>query len=206
MKDPEKLERRIPTQERSREKYELILNTAKRLIGTHGNDAVSMREIAKESGVAISSIYQYFPDKNAILAAIMQGYFSRIRAMITAFVEDCEDLQTFTEGLAQGIDVFYQLFRDEPVLATIWAGVQANTQLRDLDAQDSQTNANILADRLCEIRPDLERNEIYDATLLLLHAAGMTARLALGMTDEAGKRLVEEYKKLALLRMQAIAH
>ena len=53
---------RKPTQGRGRAKYEMILTTAKRLIGEHGNDSVSMREIAKQAGISVASIYQYFPE------------------------------------------------------------------------------------------------------------------------------------------------
>ena len=50
--------------------YTLILTTAKRLFAKHGYDGVSMRILAKESGVGLSSIYHFFKDKDVLLEAI----------------------------------------------------------------------------------------------------------------------------------------
>lgn len=198
-------QRRVPTQKRSKEKFDLILATAKSLVGEHGNDAVSMREIAKQAGLPISSIYQYFPDKNAILAAIMQGYFDGIRELIKAFLLDCESLDDLCQGLMAGVDTFYSMFKQEPTLAVLWAGMQANQELKQLDAQDSHINANLIAEKISEILPSKDRQEIFSAALLLLHTLGMTARLALDESDDGAKAIIAEFKTLALLRVKALA-
>lgn len=194
-------DRRIPTQKRSREKYDLILSTAKQLIGERGNDSVSMREIAKQAGLAISSIYQYFPDKNAILEAIMQTYFDGIRDLITRFLAECNNLQDLDNGINRGIDLFYSLFKNEPALASLWASMQASNALKELDAEDSRINAKLITETVSSIFPTSNQSEIYSAVLLLMHTAGMTVRLALTVSEEEGDALVEEFKKLALLRV-----
>ena len=196
--------RRIPTQQRSRAKYQLILETAKRLIGDLGNDSVSMREIAKQAELPISSIYQYFPDKNSILEAIMQGYFDEIRIGLKHFVDCCQSREEMKQGIIQGIDQFYATFKKEPALAILWAGLQANPRLKELDAKDSQENAEMLADKLCCFSDPALGNEIYNAVLLLLHTAGMTVRLALDMEEAQANAFIEEYKVLALSRLDAL--
>ncbi|OUS30075.1 hypothetical protein A9Q99_06210 [Gammaproteobacteria bacterium 45_16_T64] len=197
-------ERRIPTQKRSREKYDLILATAKELIGERGNDSVSMREIAKQAGLAISSIYQYFPDKNAILEAIMQNYFDKIRELISRFLSDCKTIEDFQNGLSVGMDMFYLLFKQEPALATLWAGIQANTELKELDAEDSRINSTLITEAFVSIFPNIHEEDIYGAILLLLHTAGMTVRLALATPDKDGDKLIEEFKTLATLRLNSL--
>jgi AcrR family transcriptional regulator len=49
---------------------ELIRKTAKHLFAKYGYDGVSMRILAKESGVGLSSIYHFFKDKDILLKAI----------------------------------------------------------------------------------------------------------------------------------------
>ncbi|KZY67175.1 hypothetical protein A3742_07840 [Oleiphilus sp. HI0071] len=199
-----KTSRRTPTQKRSKERYELVVNTAKQLIGERGNDSVSMREIAKQANVPISSIYQYFPDKNAILEAIMQSYFEEIRQGLRHFVDCCQCREDLKKGIIQGIDLFYATFKQEPTLAILWAGLQANPKLKELDAQDSRENAGLLTDKLCCFSKNSSSNEIYNAVLLLLHSAGMTVRLALDMEPAQADRFIDEYKALALLRLDAL--
>lgn len=49
---------------------ELISVAAKRLFAKRGYDGVSMRILAKESGVGLSSIYHFFADKDILLKTI----------------------------------------------------------------------------------------------------------------------------------------
>lgn len=52
---------------------EVIRVTAKRLFAKYGYDGVSMRILAKESGVGLSSIYHFFKDKDILLRKIYEG-------------------------------------------------------------------------------------------------------------------------------------
>lgn len=58
--------RRRPSQQRSRETVEWIVEAAARVFEREGLDATTNR-IAEEAGVSIGSLYQYFPDKHALL-------------------------------------------------------------------------------------------------------------------------------------------
>lgn len=48
----------------------LIRSTAKQLFAKYGYDGISMRTLAKESGVGLSSIYHFFKDKDVLLKTI----------------------------------------------------------------------------------------------------------------------------------------
>ena len=194
--------RRKPTQERSREKYDLIIDSAKSLIGERGIDSVSMREIAKAAGVAPSSIYQYFPDKNAIVTAIMEGYFEQIQCLLKDVTSQAKSVSELSNALELAVDYFYQLFLDNPTLTTIWAGIQANTVLRDLDTEDTKTNAKLLADKLCELLPQADHQAVFDACLLMIQMLGLTVRMTLAMEDEVGLRLLNEFKTLSRIRFR----
>ncbi|MCG8673245.1 MAG: TetR/AcrR family transcriptional regulator [Pseudomonadales bacterium] len=199
---PMAVSRRKPTQDRSREKYDLIVNAAKSLIGERGNDSVSVREIAKVAGVAPSSIYQYFPDKNAIVTAIVEGYFDQIEAMILSFTDQAKSVEDLAKSMEVAVDYYYQMFLQEPALTTIWASMQANPILRDLDTEDSIKNANLFADKLCELKPDTDHQAAFDASLLLIQMVGITIRMTLTMQDQVGLRLLEEFKILVRVRFR----
>lgn len=51
---------------------EIIRVTAKRLFAKHGYEGVSMRILAKESGVGLSSIYHFFKDKDILLRSVYE--------------------------------------------------------------------------------------------------------------------------------------
>jgi|RifCSPhighO2_12_1023870.scaffolds.fasta_scaffold129570_1 AcrR family transcriptional regulator len=198
--------RRTPSQERSRERYETILRVARDLIGERGNDAVSMREIARQAGAPISAIYQYFPDKNAILAAIMEAYFDRIRSMVIELVESCDSFESLLEKSFRGLGSLYRIFREDPALATLWAGLQANPELQELDAEDSRRNAKIIAEKVLALSPKAHPVEVHDSMYLLSHMMGMAIRVSLTLEEPEGERLFNEFKRIVMLRLQAFAH
>lgn len=76
------LKRRVPRQARALEKIELILEAAIRLLERDGLDSLTTNALAEMAGVSIGTLYQYFPDKNAVLSALadreMAGLSSRI--------------------------------------------------------------------------------------------------------------------------------
>ncbi|MFX6225919.1 helix-turn-helix domain-containing protein, partial [Acinetobacter baumannii] len=64
--------RRQPSQNRSRERVERRLAVATELLAAHGSDAMRMGESAERAGVSIGSLYQYFPDKAAIIRTLAE--------------------------------------------------------------------------------------------------------------------------------------
>jgi AcrR family transcriptional regulator len=52
-----------------REVRDAILDTTVRLLAEHGFTAVTMSQIAEETGIGRATLYKYFPDVEAILAA-----------------------------------------------------------------------------------------------------------------------------------------
>jgi len=65
---------RKPRQERGKKKFESILNAANDLINLHGVHNFSLYEIADHAGVATGSVYHFFPNIEAVLAALVEHY------------------------------------------------------------------------------------------------------------------------------------
>lgn len=194
--------RRRPTQARSRERVELILRTAQDLIGSRGNDAVSMREIAAGAGVPISSVYQYFPDKNAVLLAIMEGYYERIRAALEEGLSPVQSVDEFLDAVPALLKRFTAFFTDNPDLANIWAGIQAEPALMELDAQDSYRNAAMFTEVMCALMPRLKKSEVQSFSLYVAHTVGSVVRFALVVSAKDGRALMKETERLITLRVR----
>jgi AcrR family transcriptional regulator len=62
--------RKRPTQERSRETVRAILEAAARIFEQDGVDAATTDRIAARAGISVGSLYQYYPNKDAILVAL----------------------------------------------------------------------------------------------------------------------------------------
>lgn len=64
--------RKTPRQGRSRAKVNYIIEAARQILYEEGANAVSTRRVSERSGVAIGSLYQYFPNRDAILARLAE--------------------------------------------------------------------------------------------------------------------------------------
>jgi AcrR family transcriptional regulator len=67
--DRSAFQRRSPKQARSRATWDAIVEAAAQILERHGADGLTTNDVAERAGVSIGTLYQYFPDKQAILIA-----------------------------------------------------------------------------------------------------------------------------------------
>jgi AcrR family transcriptional regulator len=79
--------RKPPRQERSRATVEAILEAAAELLSAKGRSA-STNQIAARAGVSVGSLYQYFPGKDAIVAALFERHASAVDRVVAATFAD----------------------------------------------------------------------------------------------------------------------
>jgi AcrR family transcriptional regulator len=91
--------RRTPRQARAREKVQLILEAALRLLERDGLDALNTNALAELAGVSIGTLYQYFPDKEAVLSALADREVAAMSAHILASLQQGPSLATPAERI-----------------------------------------------------------------------------------------------------------
>jgi AcrR family transcriptional regulator len=64
--------RRLPRQQRSRELVNRLVDATAAVIVERGLDGTTTNHIAERAGVSVGSLYQYFPDKEALLEALLE--------------------------------------------------------------------------------------------------------------------------------------
>jgi len=190
--------RRAPSQARSRERVEKMLAAARDLIAEKGSDALRMGEVAERAGVSIGSLYQFFPDKAAVIRTLAERYNAEGRACIAEGLAGIADLAGLRTAFAALIDTYYGIFLAEPVMRDIWSGTQADPALRDLDREDSRINGAVLAEVMARLRPETDRATLDASAFLVMQLGEATMRLAISLDRAEGDRLVETYKRMAL--------
>lgn len=66
--------RKQPSQERSRVTVDALVEATARILVRESFDKTSTNRIAEEAGVSIGSLYQYFPSKEALVAAVIDRH------------------------------------------------------------------------------------------------------------------------------------
>lgn len=75
--------RKFPRQERSRRTVERILDAAARIFHEQGYAGATTNDIADEADVSVGSLYQYFPNKDALLVALTKRHIESAAAGLT---------------------------------------------------------------------------------------------------------------------------
>ncbi|WP_413818651.1 TetR/AcrR family transcriptional regulator [Shinella sp.] len=196
--------RRAPTQKRSRERVDAILANATEMIAETGSDALRMSELAQRTGISIGSLYQYFPDKSAVVHALAERCNEDSRACIAEGLATVESMDELGTAFASLIDTYYAIFLAEPVIRDIWSAVQADGALRAMEVEESRRNGALLAARLTALRPQADAQKIEAAALLVMHLGEATMRLAVSVSQAEGDWLVEAYKRMAIRELTAL--
>ncbi|WP_158589069.1 TetR/AcrR family transcriptional regulator [Alginatibacterium sediminis] len=83
-------------QEQKQQTRNNIVSTAERLFRSQGFDQISTRQIAKECGIAVGTVFAHFPDINALTQAIYhQKLTHRLAILFESLAEDSDGLTRF---------------------------------------------------------------------------------------------------------------
>jgi AcrR family transcriptional regulator len=70
--------RKKPQQRRSHVTIDTIFEATIQVLLAHGLDGVTTIQIAERAGVSIGSLYQYFPNKRALMAAVVRRHVGEV--------------------------------------------------------------------------------------------------------------------------------
>ena len=163
---------RQPQQKRSQDRVDQILEATKRIIAQKGTPGLTINGIAEEANITAGSMYQYFPNKNAIIFALGAQYLVKIREQIESeFAEFPNNRSEFRVILMNTFDSYAQMHIDDPVLRDIWMGSVTDKKMKDLDWEDTNQNVAMLFEISHQFYPEQMHKELETTLLLLLQFA-----------------------------------
>ncbi len=166
--------RKLPTQERARATVATLLTATERLLSRKGYEALTTNAIAAEAGVSIGSVYQYFPTKEAIVAAVVDRFCARRIDDLTRSMATISPTATLREVIRGVVSATVAAHLENPALVRVLLQeVPRKGQLERVDAildHGIGIVAAALAARAEEVRP---RNTELAARLLATATRGM---------------------------------
>ena len=112
--------RKEPRQARARETVEAILRAAIHVFATHGYARTTTNLVAERAGVSVGSLYQYFPHKNAILAALHQRHTGPVAEVVAHAVARLADHSLSLEAGFRGlIEELHRIHDADPELTRV---------------------------------------------------------------------------------------
>lgn len=198
------LARLVPTQKRSRERFELILDCAAKVMAEKGSEAFRMSDIVERSGVPFGSLYQYFPDKTAIIGTLAERYNAIGRDCVRRDVSTIRRASDLHPVLCRIVESYYRMFIDEPLMQDIWQATQADRALQRLDAEDGAVLSGMLADALRQVAPDAPRAEVEAFAQLTMTLIAAAVRQAITLPPKPARRLLTLFKRLLPRNLSAL--
>lgn len=167
--------RRQPVQQRSAKRVEQMLDASAELIDELGYDALTTTLIAKRAGVAVGSLYQFFPDKRAVVQALTARNLERFVGAVNERLNQLGP-EHWWDVVDSILDIYLEMHRSVPGFSKVHFGDIIDRQLLD----ETRDNNAVIVDSLTDLlasqvdRPveDLRfaitiANEVADALLKL---------------------------------------
>jgi AcrR family transcriptional regulator len=117
--------RRTPTQARSRQTVQRILDAADAIVGESGVDAATTRAIAERAGVAAPSLYRFFADRDEVLDAVLERSLRDLDAHAEA-ADRAWTGTTIEDFMRLEIELHVAYYQEHPSFVRLWFGGRAS--------------------------------------------------------------------------------
>jgi AcrR family transcriptional regulator len=185
----------MPVQGRSLARVHRMLDACAELVDKVGYDGLSTTLLAERAAVAIGSVYQFFPDKRAIVQALahrnLDAYLDRLSRRIQE-----GGLTDWWDAVDMAIDEYIWMHRRVPGFRTLHFGDVVDRNLLD----DQLDNNSVIVDRLCQLLvsdfgvPD--RAHVHGALTIAVETADALIKLAFRRDPEGDGAVLAEAKGL----------
>lgn len=196
--------RLVPAQQRSRERFERILVCAAEVMTDKGSEGFRMSDIVERTGVAYGSLYQYFPDKAAVIAALAERYNVIAHECVSRDLSSMKTEENLHHVLCSITENYYQMFIDNPVMRDVWTATQADRALQRLDEEDCAYLAGLLSKSLRPVALDVSEAALSTYAQLLMTLIGAAVRHAITLSPAEAYLFLELFKHVLPMNMSAL--
>jgi AcrR family transcriptional regulator len=188
--------RRVPRQARSRERVSKILAAAQRLLVEEGPESLNTNRIATEAGVAVGSVYEYFPDKHAIAMALLDTLSERETTLIMARFDALADAP-LPELVQAVVELTFAVYREHHVLyRSLWS---MTSILREVGERPTeQLIVQAVRQRLAPFAGELGIPDLDFASVMVFHLVESLSMQLVGQTAFAPEACTQAITRAVL--------
>jgi AcrR family transcriptional regulator len=140
--------KRAPTQSRSVQRVEGLLDAAADLLRDQEPEEVTIRDLAERAGVPTGTLYQFFDDKNAVLQALAVRFLAAMPDVLDAALE--QTAADWPVTLDRVVEGYAAMVREHPAIRRLWLSGTLAASTRSLERTTDDALAARLGARLQE--------------------------------------------------------
>lgn len=184
-------ERHKPRQERSRATVERILQTSAALLEEVGLEGFNTNLIATRASVGMHAIYRYFPNKTAILLALLEQRREAERAWIgdLGHIDEVDDWRAAVRAI---ISSYYEAAAVQPGYAALRIAARASFEMQAADRAIDAELEKELAGGLRGLGVDVEPMRLAIVCRTIIESASRLFDVALAASPEEALLVIDE--------------
>ena len=195
--------RHRPVQRRGLLRFDAILASARELLSERGVEGFTVDDVATRAGIPVGSIYQFFPNKFAIVAELdardTEALVDDLLGVAGRF--PTEDWQVETDRI---IDLIATHWVDDPTRRAVWLAMRSTAATRPLAATHTQALVSTLLPIIRELTGNLTEDERVTVTQVVVEMSQSLLHFSVS-GGEPNPATVTELKRMLRAYLRAVA-
>lgn len=191
---------REPAQARSRNTVQRILSAALEVLKSNGIEGFTSNHVAAAAGLSVASVYQFFPNKQAIIYRLYQDWLQEVTDRLTREVacgREEPSWQRFAERLS---DVLAAAAFDRHAEYELLRAMWSHRELIDLDQRHSRSLGDLVAQSMRRYGSKWPDPELRELASFANELHSLVAERTMHGSDTEKRRL-DEFARVAYLAM-----
>jgi AcrR family transcriptional regulator len=191
--------RKTPVQARSTVTVEAIAEATIQVLLSHGVDRLTTTRVAERAGVSVGTLYQYYPNKDALLFAVLEDHLDKVASTLIRSCEESHGLpldamvkhvvEKFVDAKMERVDVSMALYR----IAAALGGAKIVKSVGD--------RSNRAIEKMLVTAPEARFDDVkFVARMMMATMAGTTRSV---LESEAPRTMVRRLREHLVLLCQS---
>jgi AcrR family transcriptional regulator len=198
--------RKHASQDRSRATVNALIGATARILVREGFDKASTNRIAEKAGVSVGSLYQYFPSKEALVAAVIDRHGQETTQVARGALAEAAALP-MKEAVRKLVAAAIEAHRIDPKLHRVLTEQIPRTKRLENAATFDRANYDVFRAFLEKHRHELRAVDLGLAAFVCVTSIEALAHTAVlhhseFLSDEATETLIEEATRLVVRYLQ----
>ena len=175
---------------------ERILDATAQLLGQMPVDKITTAAIAATAGVPIGSVYQYFPNKLAVLAELARRVMEKVDSTTASLIAEDFGVLPWDQAIDRAVDATIEGYARQPGYAQLLLSIRPTPEFREITDESNDRVAAMLAFHPA-LQAVIPADRIQLVTRAAIKAVNALQDWALSTDDpKLATRIVEEMKTL----------
>jgi AcrR family transcriptional regulator len=191
--------RKTPVQARATVTVEAISEATIQVLLTHGGDRLTTTRVAERAGVSVGTLYQYYPNKESLLFAVVEGHLEKMTVAVEAACEQAHH-RPLSEMIKSVVEAFIDAKMERPDISVALYQIMPNV---DGPALVKKTRLRMRKAMMAMLQTASDTKSEPDGFAVDLMGAAMAGALRAALEEGGSPSIVRKLREHLVLLCQS---